>query len=110
MWREPAPWRAAFVSRSSVPPVWEVTDPDLAVVRLHGRNADTWEKKGLASASERFKYLYDEEELEALARPVKDIAHQTREVHATFNNNYEDYPQRNAQEFVRALDRRQAGR
>jgi uncharacterized protein YecE (DUF72 family) len=37
--------------RSSVPPIWEVTDPALAVVRLHGRNAETWEKKGLPSAS-----------------------------------------------------------
>jgi uncharacterized protein YecE (DUF72 family) len=93
-----------------VPPIWEVTDPALAVVRLHGRNAETWEKKGLPSASERFKYLYDEEELRDLAGPVREVARQAREVHATFNNNYEDYPQRNAQEFVRALERRQAGR
>jgi uncharacterized protein YecE (DUF72 family) len=43
--------------RSSVPPVWEVTNPDLAVLRVHCRNAATWEAKGLASSSERFNYL-----------------------------------------------------
>jgi len=35
---------------SSVPHVWEVTSPVLALVRLHGRNRETWAKKGLASA------------------------------------------------------------
>ena len=32
---------------SSVPTVWEVTAPNLAIFRLHGRNAETWNKKGL---------------------------------------------------------------
>lgn len=39
---------------NTVPPEWEITHPRLAVVRLHGRNADTWNAKGLASAAERF--------------------------------------------------------
>ena len=30
---------------SSVPAVWEVTSPELAIVRMHGRNTETWEKK-----------------------------------------------------------------
>lgn len=41
---------------SSIPAVWEVTSPDVAVVRLHGRNRETWVKKGL-TAAERFNYL-----------------------------------------------------
>ena len=31
---------------NSVPDVWEVTHPDLALVRLHGRNYETWNHKG----------------------------------------------------------------
>jgi uncharacterized protein YecE (DUF72 family) len=37
---------------NSIPAVWEFTAP-VAVIRLHGRNADTWDTKGLPSASER---------------------------------------------------------
>jgi uncharacterized protein YecE (DUF72 family) len=41
---------------SSIPSVWEVTAPKLAIFRLHGRNAATWDKKGLTASSERFDY------------------------------------------------------
>jgi uncharacterized protein YecE (DUF72 family) len=44
---------------SSVPAVWEASSPDLAIVRLHGRNRATWAKKGI-SAAERFNYLYSD--------------------------------------------------
>ena len=90
---------------SSVPPVWEVTDPRLSVVRLHGRNAETWEKKGLKSASERFNYKYDRKELRSFVDPVLEVAKQARDVHVTFNNNYEDYPQVNASEFAQSLEK-----
>ena len=43
--------------KSSVPARSRVTSPDLAIVRFHGRNAETWEKKGITPA-ERFRYLY----------------------------------------------------
>ena len=33
--------------------VWEITRPDLALVRLHGRNAETWDAKGLSASSDR---------------------------------------------------------
>ena len=42
--------------KSSVPPLADVT-ADIAVVRFHGRNLDTWEKKGLKSSKERFELL-----------------------------------------------------
>jgi uncharacterized protein YecE (DUF72 family) len=87
---------------SSVPQVWEVTSPELALVRLHGRNRETWAKKGLASAAERFDYLYTARELEALAAPVKTLAAGARRVHVLFNNCHGDKAQRNAAQF-RAL-------
>ena len=47
---------------SSIPPVAAATTGDLAVVRFHGRNEETWNKKGV-TAAERFAYDYSPEEL-----------------------------------------------
>ena len=61
--------RLSFVSvdepqgfKSSVPPV-AAASTDIAYVRFHGRNVETWEKSG-ATASTRFDYYYSTEELE----------------------------------------------
>ena len=78
---------------SSVPCVWEVTNPQLAIVRLHGRNRDTWNRKGLTAASERFDYWYSAEELAALAPAVKAIARKAGKVQVLFNTNMEDQGQ-----------------
>ena len=77
-----------------IPSIWEVTDPALSIVRLHGRNHATWNKKGLTSSAERFNYDYDRAELEDLAGKINSIA--AASVHVVFNNNYEDQGQRNA--------------
>jgi uncharacterized protein YecE (DUF72 family) len=58
--------------KSSVSPVIAVTAP-LAVMRFHGRNAETWEKKGLTPA-ERFNYRYSEAELKEWIKPIRDIS------------------------------------
>lgn len=86
---------------SSVPQLWEATCPAIAVVRLHGRNRDTWEQKGLKSSGERFNYLYGEDELKGLAEEIRELARQVKSVHVLFNNNRDDYAQRNA---ARLLD------
>jgi uncharacterized protein YecE (DUF72 family) len=88
---------------SSIPQVWEVTCPDLAVVRLHGRNRDTWTRKGLATSAERFNYLYSEAELAEFATPVTRLASDAQRVHVIFNNCHEDKAQRNAAQFARLL-------
>lgn len=88
---------------SSVPQVWEATHAELALFRLHGRNRDTWEKRGLRSAAERFDYLYSEAELAALAPPVRELAGRARQVHVLFNNCHGDKAQRNAAQFRKLL-------
>src|SRR5215207_1455213 len=75
---------------NSVPPVWEVTSPRLAVVRMHGRNHATWNLKGLKAASDRFNYDYSEQELSEIAERVAELAQAVPVVHAVMNNNYED--------------------
>jgi uncharacterized protein YecE (DUF72 family) len=57
-----------------------------AYVRLHGRNASTWNKRG-GSASERFDYLYGEEELRELVEPLKELADGAEQAFVLFNNN-----------------------
>lgn len=91
--------------KSSVPAVWEVTNSDIAVVRLHGRNIGTWEKKGLKSASERFDYWYEEPELRELLPSINSLADKAEHVHVIFNTNRANQGQRGAamlQEIVSA--------
>lgn len=88
---------------SSVPAVWEVTSPALAIVRLHGRNRATWQTKGV-SAAERFNYLYSDQELQEIAGPVGKLGQRTAEVHVLFNNCYRDNAQRNALQLRSLLE------
>jgi len=76
--------------------VWEVTNPELALVRLHGRNHGTWNRKGLTASSQRFDYDYEEGELKEIAASVKALAPMVKATHVLFNNNYQDQGQRGA--------------
>ncbi|MBA2576739.1 MAG: DUF72 domain-containing protein [Euzebyaceae bacterium] len=86
---------------SSVPPVLAAT-ADLAVVRFHGHNADTWEAKGI-TAAERFRYSYDGEELAGWAPKIERLAGEARETHVVFNNCYRDYGVANARQLGELL-------
>ena len=79
-----------------VPCIWEATQPKLALVRLHGRNADTWNIKGAASSASRFNYWYSKEELAAMVPEIRHLAGLAQHVHVLFNTNYEDQGQVNA--------------
>src|SRR3990172_6253678 len=87
--------------RSSVPPVVAATAP-VALVRRHGRNHETWEKKGIGAA-ERFDYLYSEEELEEWLPRVRSLAEHAREVHVLMNNCHNDFAVRNARQLAGLL-------
>jgi uncharacterized protein YecE (DUF72 family) len=77
---------APQVEAKNVPPtVLEVTAP-IAYVRFHGRNAGTWNVRG-GSASERFDYLYSEEELREWVPQLRELAGQAEQAFAVFNNN-----------------------
>ena len=71
-----------------MPAVWEVTNDGLAIVRLHGRNHETWNVKDAKAASDRFNYDYSDEELAELAEKIRIIASQVSRTHVIFNNNY----------------------
>lgn len=86
---------------SSVPPVSAATAP-LAMVRFHGRNNETWEKKSI-TAAERFRYLYKPEELKPWVPKIEELTRASREVHAVMNNCYSDYAVRNAADLAELL-------
>jgi uncharacterized protein YecE (DUF72 family) len=86
--------------RSSMPPVAEATSPDLAVVRFHGRDPKAWQQK---TVSERFRYHYQEQELQEWVPKVQHLAEGAREVHVLMNNCYSDYAVTNARQFMDLL-------
>ena len=88
--------------RSSVPQIVATTSPELAVVRFHGRRAETWEAKGIPTV-ERFRYLYERDELEEWVPRVREAASQARETHVLMNNCYANYGSTNARELAALL-------
>jgi uncharacterized protein YecE (DUF72 family) len=90
---------------STIPPVWEVTNESLAMVRMHGRNSESWDKPGLRSASERFNYDYTEQELGEVVPDVRRIAKRAGSTHVIFNVNHQDQGIRGAQMMSRLLDK-----
>jgi uncharacterized protein YecE (DUF72 family) len=88
-----------------VPCVWDVTNPAMALVRLHGRNKDTWNIKAESSSS-RFNYWYSADELAALVPEIRHLAGLAASVHVLFNTNYEDQGQVNAQLMTQLLRQR----
>ena len=93
--------------KSSVPPVVIATNEELAVFRFHGRNNENWEKKGI-QPSERFRYLYDEDELADWTPKIASVAKQTRQTHVVYNNCFSNYGTTNAREAALLLAQLQA--
>lgn len=87
---------------SSVPPIAEVTC-DIALLRFHGRRRETWEKRGI-NVTERFNYLYTEEELGEWIPRINWLASKTRQLHVLFNNCYQDKAVVNAHQIRLMLD------
>ena len=72
-------------AKNLVPTVVATTSPT-AYVRFHGRNLGTWNKRG-GSAAERFDYLYSDDELGEWVEPLRELAAQSEQAYAFFNNN-----------------------
>jgi uncharacterized protein YecE (DUF72 family) len=73
-----------------------------AVLRCHGRSDEDWTRTA-GSAAERFRYLYDDHELEELANDTRHLAESAHETHLLRNNCYRDYAVRNAARLIELL-------
>ncbi len=90
---------------SGLPRLTAVTNPDLFMLRFHGRSDSTWSDT-TRTAAERFRYEYSEQELEELAEPIAEHVAEARETHLLMNNCYRDYAVRNADDLRDILMRR----
>ena len=72
-------------AKNLIPTVVAVTSP-VTYVRMHGRNAKTWNVRG-GSAADRFDYLYEEDELREWVDPLGELAGKAEEVYVVFNTN-----------------------
>jgi uncharacterized protein YecE (DUF72 family) len=79
----------------------EVTNPNVAYLRLHGRNAKAYITGKTVAA--RFDYDYSDKEIAEVAGRSEKLAREAREVHAIFNNNNLDYAPRAALRLRKAL-------
>jgi uncharacterized protein YecE (DUF72 family) len=79
----------------------EITNPGVAYLRLHGRNARAYITGKTVAA--RFNYDYNDDEIAEVAKRSKRLARDAREVHVVFNNNALDYAPRAAARLRAAL-------
>ena len=68
-----------------MPAIDAVTNPELAYMRMHGRNTEGYLKG--KSVAERFDWDYSEDELKEIDGRVQTMAESAGDVHAMFNNN-----------------------
>jgi uncharacterized protein YecE (DUF72 family) len=79
----------------------EITNPSLAYLRLHGRNARAYLTGKTVAA--RFDYDYSDGEIAEVAERSKKLARGASEMHVIFNNNNLDYAPRAAARLRAAL-------
>ena len=79
----------------------EVTNSDVAYLRLHGRDARAYITGKTVAA--RFDYDYSESEIAEVAQRSRKLAKKSRELHVIFNNNNLDYAPHAALRLRKAL-------
>ena len=79
----------------------QVTNPEIAYLRLHGRNARAYLTG--KTVADRFNYDYTEDEVKEVAERSKKLAMEASETHVVFNNNALDYAPRAATRLRAAL-------
>jgi uncharacterized protein YecE (DUF72 family) len=102
--------RAVFVNVDAPPSdhfmvmpsdVDQVTNSDVAYLRLHGRNEKAYITGRTVAA--RFDYDYSESEIAEVAQRSRKLTKEARELHVIFNNNNLDYAPRAALRLRKAL-------
>ncbi|WP_175414928.1 DUF72 domain-containing protein [Nibricoccus aquaticus] len=71
-----------------LPAIDEVTHPDVAYMRLHGRNPDYLLGE---NAKDKHRYAYTERDLKEIAARIQKLATKAKDVHVSVNNHAEDF-------------------
>ena len=88
----------------SVPTVLTVTNPELVIIRFHGRNYQQWYARSRAPPSALTISTRKRSSKSGCPRSISWP--RRREIHALFNNNAQDYPVRNARQLRVLLEQR----
>ena len=83
------------------PDLDEITNPEFAYLRLHGRDAHAYTTGKTVAA--RFNYDYTDEEIDEIAARSKKLAQKAPAAHIVFNNNTHDYAPHAALRLRKAL-------
>ena len=78
-----------------------ITNPDLAYLRLHGRDAHAYTTGKTVAA--RFNYDYGDDEIDEISMRARELARRAARVHVVFNNNALDYAPHAASRLRKAL-------
>jgi len=73
---------------------------DTAYFRFHGRNAKDW---WTGDSETRYRYLYSPEEIAGLVERVKTAGEKVKMLFAFFNNHWQAYAPRNANDLKKSL-------
>lgn len=77
------------VGTGSIPPLFGITNPKLAIIRFHGRNEKTWYSFGAGSEG-RFDWDYSPGELQEWIPSIDRALAEADDVHIFFNTNRGD--------------------
>ena len=88
---------------NTVPSVWAIINTRLAVVRLHGQNAETWNIKGATSALDRFNYDYADADLAAQMPDIRALERRVELLQVILKYNFENQGRRNAAKLIKML-------
>ncbi|HLR41522.1 MAG TPA: DUF72 domain-containing protein [Virgibacillus sp.] len=90
----------------SIPIVPKATNPDMTLIRMHGRNIHGWNKPRDADTNwreVRYLYKYNQEELLEWKNRIEDLQKDTRDIIILFNNNSGGDAAGNAKDFQKML-------
>lgn len=88
----------------SVPIVLEPTNPELTIVRFHGRNVEGWRgHQGENWRDVRYLYQYNEQELWEWKERLEILQEHCKEICVLFNNNSGGHAAGNAKELMKLL-------
>jgi len=94
------------VGDGSIPTVPVITNSDMTIIRMHGRNLHGWNKPNSADTNwreVRYLYKYNKEELMEWKQMITDLAKGSKDVIVLFNNNSGGDAAGNAKELQNLL-------
>lgn len=93
------------VGEKSIPIVPEVTNENVSLIRLHGRNVHGWNKPKYGNWREvRYLYRYNHAELLEWKQQILKLQNQAKDIVILFNNNSGGDAADNAKQFQKLLD------